>query len=472
MSIDISKKDIIWSYFSHFFSIASGMITLPIILRMLSADEIGMNYLMLTVASLVSLFDFGFTPQFSRNITYVFSGAQELKKEGVNEVATGNGVNYHLLAIMINTAKFIYRRLAIIVWIIMITFGSSYIFKVTNGFTNVNNSLIIWILFSISTFFNIYYSYYTSLLTGKGLIMESKKAMVYSKSIYIILTYIFLYFGMGLLGVAISSLISPFVNRFISYKYFFTSEMKIKVNVYSITKEEKFKLFNIIWYNAKKLGLTFVGGYAITRLSMFLAGLYLSLSQIASYGLMMQFVGLIAVISCTLIVVIEPRFSALRIQGSKNTILKLFAFTMNVYYIIYIFGITCLIVLGPWLLKLIGSKSELPPFWVLFTYALVILLEGNHSNFATLIVTKNNIPFVGSALIVGACIAIGSFLSLAFTSYGLLGLILVQGISQLAYSNWKWPYEVCKEFNVTFPNFLLIGFKESLNQFNKHFHGK
>lgn len=39
-----------------------------------------MNYLMLTVGSLVSLFDFGFAPQFGRNITYVFAGAQAHKE--------------------------------------------------------------------------------------------------------------------------------------------------------------------------------------------------------------------------------------------------------------------------------------------------------------------------------------------------------------------------------------------------------
>ncbi len=51
MNISLSKNDIIWGYFAQFFSIASGIITLPLILRMLSAEEIGMNYLMLTMRS-------------------------------------------------------------------------------------------------------------------------------------------------------------------------------------------------------------------------------------------------------------------------------------------------------------------------------------------------------------------------------------------------------------------------------------
>src|SRR5450759_1638066 len=119
MSISLSRKDVIWGYFAQFFAIASGIITLPLILRMLSAEEIGMNYLMLTIGSLVSLFDFGFAPQFGRNITYVFSGIQKLKKEGVDVINTGGVINYHLLATMIHTARFVYRRLAVIVLLIM-----------------------------------------------------------------------------------------------------------------------------------------------------------------------------------------------------------------------------------------------------------------------------------------------------------------------------------------------------------------
>ena len=72
MQIAVSKSDVIWGYAAKFFSLATGVIVLPVVLRMLSTEEIAMNYLMLTVSSLVALFDFGFAPQFGRNITYVF----------------------------------------------------------------------------------------------------------------------------------------------------------------------------------------------------------------------------------------------------------------------------------------------------------------------------------------------------------------------------------------------------------------
>ncbi len=456
MAISLRKKDVVWGYFAQFFSIASGMLMLPIVLRMLTPQEIGMNYLMMTVGSLVSLFDFGFAPQFGRNITYIFGGAQTLKKEGLEINHDKKDVNYRLLATMISTAKYVYQLISVLVLVVMLTFGTIYIYKVTNGFNNVHNSFAIWMVYSVSTFFNIYYTYYSSLLTGKGMIMESKKAMVFSKIVYIALAATLLLLKVGLIGVAISNLIAPFVDRYISNKFFFTKELKAKLNEHQITKVERNDLFKTIWPNAKKLGLVYIGSYAITRFGMFLAGLYFPLQTIASYGLMIQFVYIILTLSGTLFVLNEPRLSALKVAGDRDTLLKTFSFSMGVYYILYICMGAGFIILGPWILTLIHSHTVLPSSLVIFLYLLVMCLELNHSFFATIIVIGNSVPFVWISLITGALIVFGSFLSLHFTNLGIMGLVIVQGVVQLAYNNWKWPLFICRDFNISFPQFLKL----------------
>lgn len=464
MGITISKKDVIWGYFAQLFSIASGILTLPLILRMLTKEEIGLNYLLITFGSLVSLFDFGFASQFGRNISYIFGGAQSLKREGINVVENVYDINYRLLATMIHTARFVYRRIALIVFIAMFSLGTFYIYKVTNGFVSVKYSLIIWLIFSLSVFFEMYYSYYTALLVGKGMIMESRKAIVYSKIIYVILTFILLYLGFGLMGVVVANLIAPFFNRIISYRYFFTTDLKSKIDSFVISKEEKISLFKTVWHNARKLGLVFIGAYAINKFSLFLAGVYLPLQDIASYGLMIQFVGLISTIAGTLFSINQSRFSALRVSDQKSKLLKEFAYNMNIYYLLFIFGVLFLIFVCPWLLLFIGANVKLPSIMIMCIFSIIVLLEGNHSNFAGFIITKNDIPFVKSSLIAGAAIVIGDYFSLEFTTFGILGLVVVQGISQLVYANWKWPYEVCKEFGISFSAFIKIGMRETLTR--------
>jgi len=466
MEIAINKKDVIWGYLAQFFSIASGIIVLPLILRMLSAEEIGMNYLMLTIGSLVALFDFGFSPQFGRNITYVFSGAQELKKEGIINACSETGINYRLLSTMIATAKFVYRRLALFSLVIMLTLGSLYIYRITNGFTNINNSFFIWLVYSLSVFFNIYYTYYSSLLIGKGMIMESRKALVYSRVIYIILVFLFLFLEFGLLGIAIANLIAPFINRMISHFYFFTKELKKEINRFDISKEEKINLFQIIWHNAQKMGLVVISTYAIRKSSLFFAGLFLPLKDIASYGLMLQLGELILIVSSTLFTIYAPKFASLRVLNNTDKLFKELAFTMNIYYILFILGFICLVIFVPWLLFLVKSNTVLPAVNIFVLYLLIVFLEGNHSNFASYILSGNSVPFVKQSLLAGGAIIIGSFFSLKYTTLGILGLVLVQGICQLAYANWKWPYVVCKEFHNNFLSFIGIGFRETFFKVN------
>lgn len=468
----ISKKDIYWGYGAQFFSIASGVLVLPLILHLLSPEEIGMNYLMLTVGSLVSLFDFGFGPQFGRNITYIFSGAQELRKEGIDNELGEKQINYRLLATMIHTVRYVYRRLSLVVLLTMLSFGTLYIYKVTQGFTNVNNSLFIWIVYSISTFFNIYYTYYASLLIGKGMIMESKKAMVYSKIVYIIINVFLLLLGVGLLSIAIANLLAPFIERFISHYYFFTKELKSKIDLYTITKQEKLDLFNIVWHNARKLGLVFIGSYAITRFAMFLGGLYLSLSDIASYGLMVQLVGIISGIASTLFMINNPRFADLNIKGNMNDLKKEFAFAMGIFYLLFVIGSAFLVLAVPELLILIKAKAILPISSILILYLIIMLLETNHSFFATMIVITNTVPFMWVSLITGGFIALGSYLSLSLTNYGILGLVLVQGLVQLSYNNWKWPSIIFNKYNLSLFAFLGLASSEIFNKIKTYSDGR
>ena len=461
--IKISKTDVLWNYIAQFFSLASGLITLPLILKMLTVEEIALNYIFLTIYTLVLLFDFGFSPQFSRNVSYVYGGAQELKKEGVETLpATKAEINYKLTALLAKVGQYVHLRLALLVLLVMLTAGTLYIYKVTHQFTTVENTLLIWIIFSISTSFNIYYEYYNFLLTGKGAIKETKIAIVSSRIAYIILTFLFLFLGWGLLGVVLANFIAPFINRFLSYYFLFTKDFKQKINSFSITNDEIKEVFGIIWYNAKKLGLVFVGGYVITKISMFLSGLYLSPKEIASYGLMMQLVGVISSIATTFFSTFQPKFASLRIENNKEEFIKLFAFSMNIFYIIFILGAITIIFGGNIVLDFINSNAFLPHKWILCIYILVILLESNHANFSIIIVSRNTIPFVKPALITGTIIMIGSFLILKFTTLSIIGLVAVQGISQALYNNWKWPVVVLNEFKISMTKFIELGFQESL----------
>lgn len=457
MDIKISKADVIWSYVAQFLQMASGILILPYILHKLPASEIGLNYLMLTLGSMVALLDFGFAPQFGRNVSYIYGGAQVLKKEGV-EYSEGKDINYRLLAVMIKVARKVYFYLSLIVLLVMLTGGTVYYYSITEGFTLVRNSILIWGVYIASVYFEIYFKYYSSLLIGSGKIKESKYAIIASRLTYMVLCILFVAMGLSLLGICLAGLISPFIARFISYKYYFTKDLQAKLDVFSIEENEVKSLFQTLWYNAKKLGINFLGAYAINKMGMFIAGLYLSLEDISSYGLMIQLVTLIGTVSMMYFTTLEPKFSAQRVNNEQESLIRDFSFSMIVFYFLFISGCAFLIVLGPQLLNFVGSNSYLPSSAIIIAYSIVVLLEQNHSSFATIIVTNNVVPFVKAAIISGIAIVLSSFVSLQFFKLGIIGLVLSQGICQLVYNNWKWPKYVLDEFGINYFSFLKQGF--------------
>lgn len=459
MTVKISKSDIIWSYLAQFFNIASGFITLPLILNMLTTEEIAMNYLMMTVSTLVALIDFGFNPQFGRNVTYVFSGAQCLTKDGLDGINTGK-VNYHLLKGLIDVAKTTYRVMSLIVLAVMLSFGTWYIYTVTDGFSNVNDSFLIWILYSISTFFNIYFYYYSSLLSGSGQIKESKQALLASRIGYVILAYILLLMGWGLLGIVLANLISPFIGRTLSHHFFYNKERRDSLAKETVSKDEKAELFNIIWYNAKKLGINFIGAYAINKFAMFIAGLFLSMKDIASYGLMTQVVSILTGIANVIFSTFIPSINNYKVLGQNDKLINNFARSQVLFFFIYILGASLIVLLGPRVLDIIGSNAILPANYILISYLVIILLENNHSNFATVITASNKVPFVSASLISGGIICVLDFITLRFSSLGMMGIVLVPGIVQLSYNNWYWPRYVLKEYGYTFIDFFITGVRE------------
>lgn len=457
MGVEITKKDVTWSYVAKLFQIGSGLVTLPLILRLLTKEEVGMNYLMLTVSSIVGLMDFGFSPQFGRNFTYVNSGARRLCREGVEE-ERGGSIDWHLLSVLISTARFVYRRLSVLALIVMLTFGTGYIWYLTEGFTNVSNSLYIWILYSFSTYFNIYFSYYSSLLIGSGMIRESSQAAILSKSAYLVLCTLFLLLGWGLFAVVAANFIAPFVQRYVSYRAYFKPELKARLAEQTVTREDIRETFSVIWFNAKKLGINFIGAYAVNKMGMFIIGFFLPLATIGSYGLLTQLTTIVSGIANTMFVTYLPKVSNCRVTGDRPMLKRTISFSMVVGQIIMLAGALGIIFVAPYLLELIKSQTMLPSRLICVLYLVIVALELNHSEFASVISTENKIPYVVPSLVSGGVIVLLTFIALKFTTLGLLGVVLVQGIVQAAYNNWRWPLWVFRELDMSISEFYGTGF--------------
>lgn len=445
MDINITKRDIAWSYLAQVFNLGTGLITLPIILKLLSPEEVGFNYILISINSIVTLFDMGFSGQFARYLTYIFSGAQNIQKDGIPEDYKDN-INEHLLACTITTARKIYFYISLFAFICLMSFGTLYIYNVTEGLTLINNALSIWCIFCISAFFNIYFLYYNSFLQSKGLIMITKKAQVWSRLVQILITFSMLFAGYGLLSVVVASLISPFIFRYISYKSFYTSDIIILLDNNEVSKNDIKRIFYILLHNAKKMGIISVLASAIGYASTLVIGKYMSLSDVGSYGLMVQLTGIVMGLASIHFSSIIPKLANLMVKKDSIGIKFQFGLSMFSFVIISLLGFVG-VLLAPFIFGIFNFKTQLPNYSILIIYYVYKVIDQTQCLYSQLFLINNDLRFYSSAIITG----IVSFISLYFSlhmGYGLIGVVLAPAITLYLYAAWKWPVTASIYFDI------------------------
>lgn len=456
MEIKITKKDVLWGYLAQFFNIGAGVLLLPVILKLLPSDILGVWYIFLTIAGLVQILDFGFQPTFGRNIAYIFSGATQLKSEGLasNECLL-NIPNYPLLKNMISTMKRFYRTVSAVIILLLLTLGSWYINNKTHHIINHQEIMISWIIYIISIVLNFYYSYYNALLTGRGFIKENNQLIIITRSIYLTLAALGLILGYGLIAVAGANLISCIVNRVLAIGFFYKKGLK---KVLSNTQASDEKLLSIIWFNAKKNGLSSVGGYFVQKGNLLFISMFLPLETVASYGLTVNLINILSGVSPLYLNTHIPEIYKDRIENNTLEIRRIFGESLFVFYLLYTIGALILILFGPQILELCHSQTHLISFTPLIIMLFIQFLETNHGMASLLITTRNEIPYLKASLISGLCIAILTLSSLYFTSWGITGIIILTGAVQLSYNNWKWPLMVSKDLEKSYLQLVKIGF--------------
>ena len=500
MRITISRSDIMWSYFGNILRYGANLLLLPLILRQLPAEEVGLWYIFTAIGNLVMLMDFGFSPTLQRNIGYAWGGARRLVRNGLAEDLhqsagadavktdaqgqTGDPPNAALLLQLLHLARRIYMGIALGALIVNIAGGTLYIRPLVAGMPQANSILCAWAVFTLGVFINLAAAYWMPLLTGVGRIRRAQQANVISQLVYLLAAGLGVLLGMGLLAVALAGVLGGAVLRIVSRRFFLqireihpaaaaattapasTASAATGVTAPASTASAAAgaaargtkELWGILWHNSWKLGLVTLGSFLILQAGTLICSLALGLEITASYGLALQLFTSLGNFSAVLFRSSLPLFYEARLKQDWKRIRRVFPSTVLVSWTFYLAGGVTLVLAGAPLLKLLGSGTRLPPTGFLFFMLGYTFLEFNTGTlFATFIMTGNQVPFVGPALLSGIGVAVLTFVLVKTTRLGIWGVGLAQFLVQLVYNNWKWPHVVLKEMKMTLPGLVREG---------------
>ncbi len=449
MNIKITNKDIVWNYLGYGITFGINVILLPLVLHFLSEEELGLWYVFTSIGALVTLFDFGFAPQIARNITYAFSGATELLKIGYKESDKQQKMpNSKLLMEIISASKFLYIVIAILSLLILLSFGTYYIFRISDDILS-KNYLISWVVFSFGCFLNLKYSYFNALYRGIGQFVELNKSIVFSRVIQLIASIILLKFGFGILAVSIAYTTNTVVFRLLLLLFYKRSDLFYNIDLHK--KKEynlasKINTLRIIWYNAWRDGLVTVSYYIVSQSNVLISSYYFGLSATASYALSVQIITFITSSSTIIFGSLQPAISQASIANDFEGKKHLFSLGWSFYFILFIILLLIFYFFGIPLLSLIQSNTTINPL-ILFLYAIFMLLTTNFNLSASYISASNKLPYAKSFIISALLSVILALIFARFTETNIYGLIIAHLIVQSLYNNWKWPLYVFKELD-------------------------
>jgi O-antigen/teichoic acid export membrane protein len=444
----ITKSDVFWNYGATFLKIGSTIILFPFILSKMPSETVGIWTVFITITSIIGLLDFGFNPSFTRNITYVFSGVKKLKKNGVDNILNENNeINYVLLKGLINSMRWIYLRMATLLFLLFASIGTFYIqFLLKNYNGNHLEVYISWVIVCLINTYNLYSLYFESLLQGSGLIKKSKQIFVIGQFFYLAGAIVLVALGQGLIAIVSAQALSVIIVRILSYKAFFTLDIKLKLLVTkSFSRKE---VLSAILPNSVKLGITSLGSFFVLRSSIILGSLYLPLNDVASYGITMQLISVIGGLAGIYIGTYLPKITQHIIFGEINLIKKIYIKGLLILVLSYLMMGLGLLFFGQLLLNFIGSQTNLLAFNLILLILVISFLENNHAIAGAILLTNNEVPFFKQSLIAGLTTVFLLIIMLNFTEMNLWAMVLAPGIAQL-YNNWKWPYEVKKQLKIT-----------------------
>lgn len=459
MNQSISSRDIHWGFLAQGLSVASGLLLLPMILHYLQTEEVGLWFVFASLAGLAQLLELGFQPTIARNVAYVYAGAQKLDAHGFTPNTENTSLNIELLQQLFAAARKIYLGVALAALAVLVLIGSAYISTLLTPKMPMIHILMAWLAFASGYVINFYYGYFNAFLQGRGDITTANKVIVASRVTMIICGCLFLACGLGLLGLGIASLLSSAIGRLLAGKFFWDEKITEKAGLDKVQLSDHNPLVAIIWPNARKLGWVSIGGFLVTRANVFIASSFLGLAEVASYGLTFQILLTVSGVAGVMLNLNMPRLSGDQVKGRQERLLESFGKSLASAWLVFIICATFLILFGSEMLEIIGSRTNIFNTNLMVVFAVVMFLEMNHSLCAVYLTTYNEIPFVRAALASGLGIVIISVLLVTVWHFGVWGLVLSQGVVQVAYNNWRWPTAVAKKMNQSFGYVVANGFQ-------------
>ncbi len=444
---------VFWSWIFNFVRLAYGIILLPLVLHKLSAADLGMYYVLLSLAGLAQLVDFGFGETIGRFITYAMGGAREIQAQGLPKPGDRDAPNYTLLWELLATTRFIYRCLTLAVFVIVGLWGTYLVELRIHETSSVLITRLAWLVTLAGTMFEIYANWWCVYLRSMNEVVAAARINVVVFMVRLALAAGLLWAGAGLLSIPIAAVLSDGLMRWLAR----SRCLALLKDHPSPPKSEVKKMLKILWPNTWRVGVLLFSSYLTVNANTAICTGVFGLVANAKYGLSIQLMNIASTMASVWFTVKRPALGQCLARHDLASVRRIFWPRLWLQNLTFLFLAAGVVLCGSLALKWIGGGKEMLSMGWLAVLMLYFFLYSHIVTWATLLATANNLAYVWPSVATNVLSLILSLLLVYFTTLGLGALVLGPLLAGAVFNFWYWPAYAAREIGTTLFHFLFLG---------------
>jgi O-antigen/teichoic acid export membrane protein len=446
-----TQSAVAWGLLATAFRALGGVLVLPLMVRRVPSEHLGLWYVFLTLQGVAALFDLGFSPAVTRAAGYIWAGAQQLKEFGVARIEPTEKAtvepNHPLLNGLVATMRRYYLLFGLVSGLLTFFAGGAWIWFKTQNLPDAGMLRLCYAVFVFGGFLNATGDLWPALLSGINGVRIAQKILFGASCINLLLTAAGLLGNLGIWALVLGTIGSGLFIRWGGRISFF----RLLGPRFDPQTRPQFELITKLWPIAWRSGLVSLGAFLVLSANTLICSAFLNLRTTASYGLSLSLIAMLTYAGSLFTQIKLPIVNQLRAAGEVDKIVELWIQRTRVSVALYILGALILLLAGNYSLHLIGSKTMLLPQGQLAFALLMIGLEMHHVLYAGLVISENQNPFVRPALISGIA-TVG--LSLILTpQLGVWGMLFAQALVQACFNNWWTIYRAIRGLGLSWTDY-------------------
>lgn len=438
LALRFTKSDVARMWILNGLRLGNFLLVLPLALRTLPSDELGLWFVMLNLVFSANLLEFGLSSAIGRSASFFLVGSREFLRSGETPGFNDGQINHSGLAGLLAQAAHIFRWVALAGTVICAT-AFTWLSLTQSAVFLTPHGIGAFLLLSASVVFNLRFQFLGSILCGLHHVRRWQNAFIGNLAVGYAISLIGLWNGWGIVALAagqsIPLILTPLRCRQIIHQQFpqIAESSRQPIDVRKL------------WAPAWRSGLITFGAWLSIHAMVPIAAGTLGLTVSATFSVSLQVILVANGLAISWLAVKLPQISSLiaagKIQEARSLALTRFLIALVSYLGI---GSVAAIV-TPTALSMIGSQTTSLPIPLFLTLVASTAIEFITGCTSALLVAANSVKHYPAYVISGIVAAV---LGLAFAQHwGVLAIVLAPAVGQLALNFWWTPHACWRLFN-------------------------